>query len=352
MSHSTGQQSPHSNRVPSYLDALLPYPGSKRRLLPLIFALIATVLPRALWPTAVFADAFLGGGSVALTAKRLEFAQVLANDLATRSASVGRALIANSGTRLAELDVLGLFSAEPDAKAAGPFARLLPPVLAGAFGGAWAMAASFSEPRRSLAQLLLLKWLLRHFPHSLPSATDARRAATGELERLTPRRLEQYVRSQRRALDPAFLRRLVTEVNAGVCPGQGVVSQKDALAWLPGISPTVLYLDPPYAGTQAYERGFEPIDELLGDRRSASTFSGASPPLDDLLEASRHVPVLLLSFNNSRLDEAELRRVVDRHRAVTRLVSVPFPHYTPLAGALRRCRSREFLVLAAEEGVL
>ena len=44
----------------------------------------------------------MGGGSVALGAKALGFGEVLANDLAARSAIVGRALIENSSRRLTD----------------------------------------------------------------------------------------------------------------------------------------------------------------------------------------------------------------------------------------------------------
>ncbi len=49
--------------------ALYPYLGGKRRLCPLIFREIDRVVPRRLWPSLTFLDAFLGGGSVSLGAK-------------------------------------------------------------------------------------------------------------------------------------------------------------------------------------------------------------------------------------------------------------------------------------------
>ena len=80
------------SQMPSFLRALPPYPGGKRRLLPGIFALIKGVSPPASWPTLTFADPFLGGGAVALAAKAQGFGHIVANDIAERSTLVGRAL--------------------------------------------------------------------------------------------------------------------------------------------------------------------------------------------------------------------------------------------------------------------
>ena len=45
--------------------ALPPYLGGKRRLAPLIFALLAETRPRASWPGLAFLDPCCGGGAVA-----------------------------------------------------------------------------------------------------------------------------------------------------------------------------------------------------------------------------------------------------------------------------------------------
>src|SRR5688500_746369 len=70
------------------LNGLPAYPGGKRRLLPVIFSLAQEALPRARWNCATFADAFLGAGNVSLFAKVLGWGEVIANDIAVRSAIV------------------------------------------------------------------------------------------------------------------------------------------------------------------------------------------------------------------------------------------------------------------------
>ena len=88
-------------RTSRLFDALPPYPGGKRRLVPLILADLAAELPAAEWPGASFCDPMCGGGAVALAAKAQGF-EVYASDRARRGAIVAAALIANSSVRLRE----------------------------------------------------------------------------------------------------------------------------------------------------------------------------------------------------------------------------------------------------------
>ena len=90
---------------PVSLDALPPYLGGKRRLVPLILADLGAELPAAEWPGTSFCDPMCGGGAVALAAKAQGF-EVYASDRARRGAIVAAALIANSSVQLREADWL------------------------------------------------------------------------------------------------------------------------------------------------------------------------------------------------------------------------------------------------------
>jgi hypothetical protein len=76
-----------------------------------------------------------------------------------------------------------------------------------------------------------------------------------------------------------------------------------------------------------------------------SAFSSRRPPLDDLVAACSHIPVLIFSINNTLLDEDGVRDLVARHRRVERLVSVPYSHYRSVASAEKNRKNREILVL-------
>jgi len=332
------------------LEALPPYPGGKRRLLPAIFGLIKSVTPPPSWPTLAFADPFLGGGAVALMAKALGFGRVAANDLAARSVIVGRALLENSTATLTPLDVLQLFRASAaGCSRNGDLLERLPAPLAEFLASAWAHVQSCPPPKDDLARLLLIRWVLSFFPMGLPSATDSWRVRDRDFDHISYRRLDHYLLREKQLVHPRYLLRLAAKINAAVFPGRASVTRSDALAFLPGIEADIAYLDPPYGGTQSYEGAFRSLDEFLGDEHpEVSSFSSTRPPLDELLGACDHIPVLVLSMNNALLTEQELTAIVARHRRVERIISVRYRHYGPLASARKNKANREMLVLSTK----
>lgn len=82
-----------------FLQALPPYFGGKQKLLGKIFSLMPAP-DRA----PVLIDAFLGGGSISLFGKARGY-KVLCNDIALRSAVIGRALIENDKVKLTKADI-------------------------------------------------------------------------------------------------------------------------------------------------------------------------------------------------------------------------------------------------------
>ena len=287
---------------------------------------------------------------MALTAKGLGFGRVLANDLAARSVIVGRALLENSTTTLAPLDVLQLFEASGVCyRRNGGLLERLPAPLAEFLGSAWAHVEGYPPPKDDLGRLLLLRWLLSFFPMGLPSATDSWRVRDRDFDHITYHRLHHYLSRQRELLHPRYLLRLAAKINTAVFPGRAMVTQSDALAFLPGIEADVAYLDPPYGGTQSYERAFRLLDEFLGDEHpEVSSFSSTRPPLDELLAACDHIPVLVLSMNNAVFTEQGLTALVAHHRRVERVISMPYRHYEPLASPRKNKANREMLVLSTK----
>ena len=148
-------------RAPVPYDALPPYLGGKRRLAPLICALLAAIRPRASWPQLPFLDPFCGGGAVALTAKACGF-DVMASDVATRAACVARALIANHDVTLTRADC---WAAARAPAGPGPAAAsgVFTPAQAVLLDRGLAYAAAQPEPRRSLLQLVWITSALRVF---------------------------------------------------------------------------------------------------------------------------------------------------------------------------------------------
>jgi hypothetical protein len=333
--------------------ALPAYLGGKRKLAPVIFALLDRHVPRSGWQGKTFVDPFLGGGSVSLLAKTYGF-RVICNDLALRSAVIGRAFIANGSVALDRSDV-ALLLREPDV----PYPRVAEEVYAPSVFSCEharlidralysARSDCFPEPKRSLALVLLIKWILRVQPMSMLRGTDARAAFSGDYDRVSPRRVGHYVRSLD-LLRPAAWWRLAQEVNGGVLPGEGEAYQEDGLTLLPRVAGDVVYLDPPYPNTTSYEREYAALDHLLeGERLEVSGFSKSADLLSHLFRTCRHIPIWLVSLNNAALELEELEDLIRPYRPNINALQVPYPHLGSIASEAKNARNKEFIVLAAK----
>ena len=336
---------------PLFLRALPAYLGGKRQLCPVLFALLCQAVERERWRGMTFVDPFMGGGSVSLYAKALGF-RVVSNDLALRSAAVGHALIANSSVRLTRVDVAAVLREPSEVYPRLAEEEFYPRVFSREHAQVidralyWLHTGQIPEPRRSLLVLLLTKWILRLQPMSMLRGTDARAAIGGDYDRVSPRRAGHYLCS-RRLLAPAAWWHLAQEVNLGVFAGEGEAHQRDVFDFLSDVEGDVVYLDPPYPGTTSYENEYAVLDHLLEGREyQRSRFSGSTPPLDELFQACDHIPVWLVSLGNASIGVEELVDRISKHRAVRRVLEVPYRHLESIASEEKNENNREYLVLA------
>ncbi len=95
----------------------------------------------------VFADAFLGGGSVALTAKAAGFGLVLANDIAARSVIVGRALLENSTVRVGSPRCYRALASRTGRVEGRRLLERLPARMAEFLAAGWAYADGLPRPK-------------------------------------------------------------------------------------------------------------------------------------------------------------------------------------------------------------
>ncbi|MCA9825354.1 MAG: DNA adenine methylase [Dehalococcoidia bacterium] len=334
----------------SVFDGLPPYPGGKRRLIRLILALINDALPHECWRDATFVDPFFGGGAVSIAAKAAGF-QVRAGDIAERSAIVGRGLVANSRHRLDPRHPLRfLESAKTDHLVAEPaiLRQLLGPRRAFA-RAAW---LALSDQRdagldRDLLAIVAIKLILRSFPLSLPNASDAGHVVAGDYDRLTSARTSHYLRHA--PVTAEVIVRTCAAVNASVFAGRATFTKGSALDLL-AADADVAVLDPPYPGTQSYERAFRLLDDYLGDPPGETNpYSGSSPPIDELLDACRHIPLVVLCAGNAQMDEEGWAALVGRHRRVLKSIAVPYRHYAAVASERKNATNCEFLILSSNE---
>lgn len=334
--------------------ALPPIFGGKRRLLGHIFR----ELPRPS-EAPVLADAFLGGGSVSLYAKARGY-RVLCNDIAQRSALVGRALIANDRTTLAPEDVLRLFA--PDEGNTGFIEeRLSPGVVtrrhARFLDNALPVARRAEEPKRSLLLLLLVKYLYAQRPMgNFGAKSIIAQLDDGCFDEVNPSFLRGPFLGRVHAHPKRLCEPLRRQVNQGVFAGAArcEAHQQNVFAFLAGVEADVAVLDPPYAGTLDYSTALRAVDEMLAGEvvtpeRSVFSSDGWSAALDRLFEAAAHIPVWALTFGNVATDLDALVAQVRRHRPHVTAQAIDYAHLSSLASEASRARNQELIVIARSE---
>ena len=142
------------------------------------------------------------------------------------------------------------------------------------------------------------------------------------------------------------------QVNAGVFSNgqQNEAHRGDALEFLRRTQGDICYMDPPYSGTQSYERAMKPLDDLLNGgpaEMEPSAFSSEPPEkiLPVLFEAAAHIPIWVLSYGNVRIDLMGLLDLMRKHGRQVEGREIKYVHCTGLASDEHRQRNRELLVI-------
>ena len=335
--------------------ALPPYFGGKRELCPIIFRELAKVHPTANWPGLRLVDPFLGGGAVSLYAKARGFG-VVCGDLAERSVVVGKALIENDSTMIGEADLLRLFVPShgnrhqieqtyvPDS---------FTPEAARFLDNAFAVADEVGDSiKRDLLRLLLVKYVFSLRPHAQFRAPNAfnRPFAEGRFDDIKDTYRHALAANAEHPL-PA-LRRIAKSVNSGITRGAQRCSavKADARETIrQGRGADILYLDPPYAGTLAYEEEYRILDELLGESHEANAFSAKDglAELVQLLSVCGDYPLWVISYGNAVAGLDEVREAVGQFRPV-RAIEIAYQHLGSIASQQKKAENRELLLLAGE----
>jgi adenine-specific DNA methylase len=286
------------------LQALPPYLGGKRKLLGQIFKYLPSPVEAP-----IFVDAFLGGGSISLFAKARGY-RVVCNDVALRSHIVGKALIENDRTVLEKEDVVRLFVRNDDAT--GFIEENYAPNVvttkhARFLDQAFANVRAAQGIKGWLLLLLLVKYVLRLRPMgNFGARTIIQQAEEGKWEEMN----QHYVRDilvRGIANHPRTVAEtLRKQINQGVFSNGQIneAHQLDVFDFLEATKGDILYLDPPYSGTSAYETSLKALDSIIEGRLvkpEPSYFSKAPAleSLEQLFEAARKYPMWVLSYGNS-----------------------------------------------------
>ena len=331
--------------------ALPSYFGGKRKLLGPIFKHLPGPAEAP-----VFVDAFVGGGSVSLYAKARGY-KVLCSDIAERSHIVGKALIENSKVRLDYDDLVRL--SVPVDKPGYAETHLAPDVFpiehARYLDKFIANAQCLEGTKRWLALLLVVKYALRLRPQGNFGAVKVmHQAAVGEWEEMNPNYMKDTIQRglPRHPIRVAEIIR--RQIDTGVFSNghENEAHKGDVFEFLSTAQGDICYMDPPYSGTQSYERALKPLDDLLrggppDKKPPPNPFSKESPEqiLPRLFEAADHIPTWVLSYGNQRIDLDGIITIMKKFRPHVEGRAINYVHCTGLAGKESRSRNQELLVV-------
>jgi adenine-specific DNA methylase len=311
-----------------FLQALPPYFGGKQALLKTIFGL----LPGAQQcPT--LADAFLGGGSISLYAKAMGY-RVRCNDLAERSAVIGRGLIENGRVKVNKQDVgelikpndFTLCQKDPVNKFFTPDDALLIDTIRGNLG------QKESGLKKDLFTLALINFILRsrhHGDFGVQWTYDTLRAKENTYLPLG------HMRSARIFLKSPidrFMKEIEKSNRAVFSNGEeNVFTQADVLEFLEHTRADIAYFDPPYYGSIPYEKVYKVLDWILAGEIKEPTVSEfnknqAFSLIEDMLERAEWAKIWVFSYGGPKADRRKVVDMVKKRRKMAKEIPVNYKY--------------------------
>lgn len=227
-----------------------------------------------------------------------------------------------------------------------PHAKFLDRALTNARGAA--------GTKRWLLLLLLTKYVLRMRPMgNFGAKTIIHQAEDGKWEEMNPNYLRDVLVRGIAGHPKTVAEKLRRQINRGIFSNgqENKAFQLDVFEFLDQVDGDIIYLDPPYGGTSAYETALRPLDSMLEGRilkSESSVFSrkGALEALERLFEAAEGFPTWVLSYGNQELELETLVRLVGRFKTVVSAEAFRYTHLTGLSGEGHREHNRELLVVA------
>ncbi len=210
--------------------------------------------------------------------------------------------------------------------------------------------------KKWLLLLLLVKYILRMRPMgNFGAKTIVHQAEESKWDQMNPNYLRDVLSRNICGHPKTVAETLRRQVNRGVFSnGQPNEShRKDVFEFLGQVEGDILYLDPPYAGTSAYETSLKALDSMLEGKiisPEPSVFSNrkALEALEQLFKASQHFPIWVLSYGNAEVGLDTLIKLVKKFRTIVTAEAFRYTHLTGLSSDEHRKRNLELLIVARE----
>ncbi|WP_373532500.1 DNA adenine methylase [Vampirovibrio sp.] len=345
-----------------FLSILPAYFGGKRTLAPWIFNTLQHAIPQKEWDQSEFIDLFMGGGSISLFAKTQGFKKICAVDCAGRSKIVAEAALMNGTLRLQRSHLLYLSQPIPTNQKPGLVESMYSPSVFSCRHAQildqWLYWANQVQNTTLKALMKLVIWRCIYRFICIPTSVNTSNRPFAEAldgirswDSLNPKRFIDGSLDSLLIPSCDWLTKEIKTVNQGLFSGAPIsFHQADALNILPNLQGDILYADPPYAHTSAYEKTFAVIDHLLTGHKQVtpSSFSKSTESLDTLFDSVRHLPTWMLSYGNQVLDLNALIALVQRH-AGSRKVQGFAKAYKHLAHVSKSNHNQELLIIASTE---
>lgn len=251
-------------------DALMPFLGSKRKLLD-------KISPH--FKGHVLCDIFMGSGAVSLRAKAMGM-KVIANDIARRSKIFGDAVICNQNVRISEEDVASLFlPAENSGFVEKNFVpKVFLPEMAKVLDNAFAQARRRESPKRELLEYLLMKYILgsRQFGAFQVGVQDNTMILEGRvIELIEESSSEARAGKIAGSLQPAYkkLMSVREKINRAIFNNgeDNEVYQMDCFDFLELMKKRdrkidTIYFDSPYKQSTLYSTHYKVLDQIIEEK--------------------------------------------------------------------------------------
>lgn len=264
----------------------------------------------------VLADAFFGAGAVSIAAKTLGW-EVRANDMSPISEALAEALIVNDSWTLGEPNMQRALLHDPGEI---PSDRELS--LPANCRNVLARMAGYERelpegPARWLTRAWIAKTAIGMATWGVPTMAAGRRT----WDELTPGQAQQLKRTGKPI---EFALKAGRSINPGVFQNgrENTFNRGDAVEFVKGLEGVdVLYLDPPYPNTMAYEQVYVGVNRLLepdaSDKPSEWSAADGWKLLGKVFAAADAIPTIVISMGTN----ADPERIVEMLTATGREAS-------------------------------